>query len=253
MTPPKVERPLVAIACGGTGGHLFPGLAVAEKLVERRADVVLLISPKDVDQQAVKSALGMKVVVLPAVGLTRGRALKFVGGFLGAYRAAKTAFAERVPQAVLAMGGFTSAPPVFAGRSRGAVTFLHDSNTVPGRANRLLAHFVDQAFVGFPEAAGRLFSANVLTTGTPVRPQFEAVHPAACRISLGLAADRPVLLIMGGSQGAAGINDLIVRALPELLQKIPALQVLHLSGIAEQAKVEASYQQLNIKAVIKPF
>jgi len=253
MSGARPDKPLVAIACGGTGGHLFPGLAVAEKLAERRADVMLLISPKEVDQQAVKSAIGMEVVVLPAVGLTRGRVFKFVGGFLGAYRAAKTRFRSRPPQAVLAMGGFTSAPPVFAGRSLGAVSFLHDSNTIPGRANRLLAHFVDQAFVGFSEAAGLLHSANVLATGTPVRPQFEAVHPAACRVSLGLAADRPVLLVMGGSQGAAGINDLVLKALPELLQKIPTLQVLHLSGIGEQAKVESAYEQLKIKAVIKPF
>src|SRR5205807_10050589 len=114
-----------------------------------------------------------------------------------------------------------------------AATFLHDSNTIPGRANRLLAHFVNQVFVGFAAAAGRLCNANVLTTGTPVRPQFEAVDPAACRISLGLVANQPVLLIMGGSQGAAGINDLAFRALPELLGKVANLQILHLSGIAE--------------------
>ena len=253
MSKSRPEKPLVAIACGGTGGHLFPGIAVADKLVARRADVLLLISPKEVDQQAVKSAIGMEIAVLPAVGLTRGRVLQFIRGFSASYRAAKTRFRQRSPQAVLAMGGFTSAPPVFAGRSFGAATFLHESNTIPGRANRLLAHFVNQVFVGFPGAAGRLCSANVLATGTPVRPQFETVDPAACRISLGLAADQPVLLIMGGSQGAAGINDLALRALPELLGKVPNLQILHLSGISEQAKVEAGYQNLKIKAVIRPF
>src|SRR4029078_8511374 len=105
------EKSRIAIACGGTGGHIFPGLAVAERLLQRRADVMLLISPKEVDQQAVKSAIGMEVVVLPAVGLTRGRVFKFAGGFLAAYRAAKARFRSRPPQAVLAMGGFTSAPP----------------------------------------------------------------------------------------------------------------------------------------------
>src|ERR1043166_1715021 len=221
--------PLIAIACGGTGGHLFPGLAVAEKLIERRADVMLLISSKEVDAQAVKSALGMEVVVLPAVGLTRGNVLRFFSGFAGAYRAAKARFAARPPQGVLAMGGFTSAPPIFAGRKFGAITFLHESNTIPGRANRLLAHFVDQAFVGFPIAATSLWNANVVATGTPVRPQFESVDRSACRMSLGLIPDRPVLLVMGGSQGAAGINDLILKAVPELLEKAPQLQILHLT------------------------
>src|SRR5205085_3075674 len=253
MSKNRAEKPLVAIACGGTGGHLFPGIAVADKLVMRGADVLLLISPKEVDQQAVKSAIGMEVAVLPAVGLTRGRVLQFVRGFTGSYRAAKALFRQRTPQAVLAMGGFTSAPPVFAGRFFGAATFLHESNMVHGRANRLLAHFVNQVFVGFAGAAGRLCSANVLATGTPVRPQFETVDPAACRMSLGLAAQQPVLLMMGGSQGAAGVNDLALRALPELLSKVPNLQILHLSGIAEHAKVEAAYKDLKIKAVIRPF
>src|SRR5436305_1832872 len=88
MSKNRAEKPLVAIACGGTGGHLFPGIAVADKLVMRGADVLLLISPKEVDQQAVKSAIGMEVAVLPAVGLTRGRVLQFVRGFTGSYRAA---------------------------------------------------------------------------------------------------------------------------------------------------------------------
>jgi len=253
MTTASPDKPLIAIACGGTGGHLFPGLAVADKLVARRADVMLLISPKEVDQQAVKSAYGMQVVVLPAVGLTRRHALQFLSGFLGSYRAAKSSFRKRPPQAVLAMGGFTSAPPVFAGRSFGAITFLHESNTIPGRANRLLAHFVNQAFVGFSTAAGGLFNPNVLTTGTPVRPQFERVDPSACRMALGLAPDQPVLLVMGGSQGATGINDLALRAIPELIEKMPTLQILHLTGINEQAKVEAAYTGYKGKVVIRPF
>ena len=247
------DRPLIAIACGGTGGHLFPGLAVAEKLLQHGTDVMLLISPKEVDQQAVKSAIGMQVVVLPAVALTRRQVVKFARGFAQSYRAAKAKFRARPPQAVLAMGGFTSAPPVFAGRAFGATTFLHESNTIPGRANRLLAHFVNQAFVGFPGAAGRLFHTNVLATGTPVRPQFEPVNPASCRIALGLAPDRPVLLIMGGSQGAAGINDLALRALPQLLAKFPDLQVLHLTGVTEFARVEEAYKKLAVRAVVRPF
>jgi UDP-N-acetylglucosamine--N-acetylmuramyl-(pentapeptide) pyrophosphoryl-undecaprenol N-acetylglucosamine transferase len=248
-----LKNSLIAIACGGTGGHLFPGLAVAEKLVQRRADVMLLISPKEVDQQAVKSAIGMEVVVLPAVGLTRGQIFRFGKGFIQSYRAAKARFAPRPPKAVLAMGGFTSAPPIFAGRAFGATTFLHESNTIPGRANRLLAHFVNQAFIGFPTTAGRLFHTNILTTGTPVRPQFELADPASCRVALGLAPDRPVLLIMGGSQGAIGINDLALQAIPPLRERFSNLQLLHLTGVRELAKVEEGYRNLQVKAVVRPF
>src|SRR5512136_388057 len=96
-------KPYVAIACGGTGGHLFPGLAVAEELVRRGCEVRLLISPKDVDQQAVSTVAGMAVATLPAVGLTRGHRLQFLIGFWKSVLAAKQMFRAHPPQAVLAM------------------------------------------------------------------------------------------------------------------------------------------------------
>jgi UDP-N-acetylglucosamine--N-acetylmuramyl-(pentapeptide) pyrophosphoryl-undecaprenol N-acetylglucosamine transferase len=250
LTPSK---PLVVIACGGTGGHLFPGVAVGEQLLLRGCDVTLLVSPKEVDQHAVTSALGMKVATLPAVGMTRGKLLQFAAGFWNSYRAAKQLFRERPPQAVLAMGGFTSAPPVLAGRACGAATFLHESNTIPGKANRWLAHFVDQAFVGFPTAAGRLHHTNILCTGTPVRPQFQPAEPDSCRMALGLAPERPVMLVMGGSQGAHGINDLVLQALPALLKASPELQFIHLTGPSDVVKVQSGYDALKAKAVVRPF
>jgi UDP-N-acetylglucosamine--N-acetylmuramyl-(pentapeptide) pyrophosphoryl-undecaprenol N-acetylglucosamine transferase len=253
VTKPLAPKPLVAIACGGTGGHLFPGVAVGEQLLLRGCDVTLLVSPKEVDQHAVTSALGMKVATLPAVGMTRGRLLQFAAGFWNSYRAAKRLFRERPPQAVLAMGGFTSAPPVLAGRACGSTTFLHESNTIPGKANRWLAHFVDQAFVGFPTAAGRLHHANILCTGTPVRPQFQAAEPASCRMALGLATERPVLLVMGGSQGASGINDIVLQAASVLLKASPDLQFLHLTGPGDVAKVQSGYEALKARAVVRPF
>jgi hypothetical protein len=164
--------------------------------------VGLLISPKDVDQEAVKSALErrapsrresdnsqraelvlgapMEVFTLPAVGLQNRNYFSFAGSFVKSLFAAKKIFRQRRPAAVLAMGGFTSAPPVWAGKDFGAKTFLHESNTIPGRANRLLARYVDEAFVGFPSAAARLRARKVTTTGTPVRAGFVAagVPPA---------------------------------------------------------------------------
>ena len=253
MKSSTTSKPLVAIACGGTGGHLFPGVAVGEQLLLRGCDVTLLVSPKEVDQHAVKSATGMGVATLPAVGMTRGKLLNFVAGFWKSYRAAKSLFRERTPQAVLAMGGFTSAPPVLAGRACGAATFLHESNTIPGKANRWLAHFVDQAFVGFPTAGARLRHKNILCTGTPVRPQFQLGEPASCRMALGLAPEHPVVLVMGGSQGASGINDLVLQALPALLKVSPQLQFIHLTGANDVAKVQAGYAAQHAKAVVRPF
>jgi len=250
---PAANRPLVAIACGGTGGHLFPGMAVAEELMIRGCDTVLLVSPKDVDQRIMQSAGGAEFATLPSVGMVKGRRLQFISGFIKSYREVRQLFNRRTPQAVLAMGGFTSAPPVLAARSAGALTFLHESNTIPGRANRWLAHVVNQAFIGFPEAAGRLHHPNVLCTGTPVRPQFQAADPESSRVALGLHPLRPLVLVMGGSQGASGVNDLVLRALPQLLHAAPELQFIHLAGATEVDKVRAGYELHQARAVVRPF
>ena len=251
MTSSGANTPFVAIACGGTGGHLFPGLAVAEQLQKRGCAVALLISPKDVDQEAVKSVRGMEIVTLPAVALQNRNYLSFARSFWQSRRASQKLFKSRPPHAVLAMGGFTSAPPILAARKFGARTFLHESNTIPGRANRFLARFVDEAFVGFPDAAARLRARKVTTTGTPVRSQFQPGHPAPCRAALGLEPDRPTVLVMGGSQGASGINEMILSALTLLDGR--DWQWLHLTGAKDVETVRAAYDKLSLDAVVKSF
>ena len=251
MNPSASPKPFIAIACGGTGGHLFPGLAVAQQLQERGCDVALLISPKEVDQQAVKSVLGMEIFTLPAVGLQNRNYFSFAKSFWKSFRATQKFFKKRRPAAVLAMGGFTSAPPIFAAKFTGAKTFLHESNTIPGRANRLLARFVDAAFIGFPETAARLLAKKTLVTGTPVRPQFQIRAAAECRVALGLDASCLTILVVGGSQGARGLNDLVLSALP--LLKNYGWQFLHLTGANDFEKVNAAYAANGIKAVVKPF
>ena len=253
MTPARATLPHVAIACGGTGGHLFPGLAVARQILARGGSVTLLISPKEVDQQAVKSARGLEIVTLPAVALQRGRRFAFLAGCWQSWCAARQLFKSRRPDAVLAMGGFTSAPPVLAGRGLGVKTFLHESNTIPGRANRWLARLVDQAFVGFSQTGSRLAARQVTCTGTPVRPQFQPRDAALCRVALGLDGNRPMVLVMGGSQGANGINDLILSTLPVLARNVPQWQWLHLSGPQDAEKVRQAYTELGLTAVVLPF
>ena len=279
MNSYRQNRPFVAIACGGTGGHLFPGLAVADQLRQRGCDVALLISPKDVDQQAVKATLKsqalprsgqpdeaentgvmpgapMEIFTLPAVALQNGNYLSFARTFVKSYFAARKVFQRRRPDAVLAMGGFTSAPPVFAAKFSGVKTFLHESNTIPGRANRLLARFVHTAFIGFPETANRLCAKKILVTGTPVRPQFSPAshvqHPAPdCRRTLGLDPVPPTILVVGGSQGAHGLNEMILSALPLLRNR--GWQWLHLTGANDFGTVKSAYAANKIKAVVRPF
>lgn len=248
------HRPIhVAIACGGTGGHLFPGLAVGRALLRRGARVTLLVSPKDVDQQVVRGLSDFDVVTLPAVGLQGRNHLGFAWSFGRSFLAARTRFARWKPEIVLAMGGFTSAPPILAGRWSGAVTALHESNTIPGRANRILSRVVSAAFVGFAEAVPRLPGVRAEVTGTPVRETFSVRDPGSARRAFGFAPDRPVLSILGGSQGASGLNEVVKAALPALARRWPGLQFIHLAGPRDVAALQAAYAKEGLQAVVLPF
>jgi UDP-N-acetylglucosamine--N-acetylmuramyl-(pentapeptide) pyrophosphoryl-undecaprenol N-acetylglucosamine transferase len=242
-----------AVACGGTGGHFFPGLAVARQLRERGGEVSLLISPKDVDQKSVRAASGLDIITLPGVGLQRGGAWSFWRGFGKSYLQAVRHFRLRPPVAVLGMGGFTSAPPLLAARSFGARIFLHESNTIPGRANRYLSWLVDRAFTGFPVAADRLHTRKVTVTGTPVRTEFAVREPAACRVELGLDPEQPVVLVMGGSQGASAINNLALQVLPLLVGQLPGVQWLHLTGSVDFEKMKAGYAGVQARVRVLDF
>ena len=244
----------VAIACGGTGGHLFPGIAVAEELRKRGGHASLLISAKDVHQQAVKDVHGMEILTLPAVGLSRFNLPGFAWRFSKSYFQARRSFLRNPPDCVLGMGGFTSAPPVLAARRAGATTFLHESNTIPGRANRLLARFVDGAFIYFEQTAALLNTPRIECVGMPVRrPFLEPIESDAARASLGLKTESPVLLVMGGSQGASGVNDLVLSSLPLLRAALPSLQFIHLTGTRDLEKVRAAYAAQNVPAVVRAF
>lgn len=243
----------VAIACGGTGGHLFPGMAVGEKLLARGCDVTLLVSNKEVDQLSSRGATGMEIISLPAVPLLKSNFPIFAKTFWQSLLQVRRYFRNRKPSAVLAMGGFTSAAPIVAGRLVGARTAIHESNSFAGRANRLLAPWVNHVFIGFASAANQLGNRSVQFTGTPVRSQFEPLDPAPCRMALGLDPASPVLLVMGGSQGASAVNKTVLEAVPLLLKRIPSLQILHLTGTANYESISASYKASASRAKVFPF
>lgn len=249
-----LQVPFIAIACGGTGGHLFPGLAVAEALLKIGAQPALLVSTKAVDRAAAAAAPpGISVESLPGVGWNPRRPDLFLRGAFGSWRQAQRCFRSRRPDAVLAMGGFTSLGPVLEARRLGLRTFLHESNTIPGRANRWLARWVDAVYVGFPEAANRLRAREVRDVGTPVRGDIGYGSPGASRRALGLDPERPVLLICGGSQGARAINRAVLDALDLFRERLPLLQFLHLTGQQDQETVADAYRRRSLRAQVHGF
>lgn len=242
------------IACGGTGGHLFPGIAVAEVLQDRGHEVMLLVSEKDIDAVALSGRTNFRVEKLPTVGLPSPFSPAFFGfsrRFFESLSLCRSLYRKFKPQAVLGMGGFTSTAPVLAGRIRGIATFIHESNAVPGKANRWTARMVNAVMLGFKECAPFFPKTRTEITGTPVRTELVHLDRADARRKLGLQEDLPTLLVMGGSQGASGINQALIKALP-FLEGAP-LQVIHLSGARDERLVADNYRRENVPAYIGAF
>ena len=242
------------IACGGTGGHLFPGIAVAEVLRERGHEVMLLVSEKDIDALALSGRNNFRVEKLPTIGLPSAFSpalFGFARRFYESLGLCRAIYRKFQPHVVLGMGGFTSTAPVLAGRIRGIATFIHESNAVPGKANRLTARMVRAVMLGFKECAPFFPRTHTEVTGTPVRTELVRLDRKAARRRLGLHEDLPTLLVMGGSQGASGINQALIKSLP-FLHGLP-LQVIHFSGARDERLVADNYRRENIPAHIAAF
>ncbi len=242
------------IACGGTGGHLFPGLAVAEVLRDRGHTVLLFISEKEIDSVAVSQHPEFRFEKLPTIGLPSPFSPTIVG-FMQRFNESLTRcrqlYRSFEPQVVLGMGGFTSTAPIMAGRMRKIPTFIHESNAIPGKANRLTARLVRAVLLGFQECAPFFPKARTELTGTPIRAGLQRMGRATARRKLGLREDLRTLLVMGGSQGAAGINQAIIRSLPSL--RDDPLQVIHLAGPRDERLVADNYQREKIPAYVAAF
>jgi UDP-N-acetylglucosamine--N-acetylmuramyl-(pentapeptide) pyrophosphoryl-undecaprenol N-acetylglucosamine transferase len=242
------------IACGGTGGHLFPGIAVAEVLRDRGHEVILLVSEKEIDALALSGRTNFRFEKLPTVGLPSPFSpaiLGFIRRFYESLSLCRSIYRKFKPQVVLGMGGFTSTAPVLAGRIRGVSTFIHESNAIPGKANRLTARMVRAVMLGFKECAPFFPKARTEVTGTPIRTDLKPLDRQVARQRLGLRTDLPTLLVMGGSQGASGINQAIIKSLP-FLHGAP-LQVIHLSGARDERLVADNYGREKIPAYISAF
>jgi UDP-N-acetylglucosamine--N-acetylmuramyl-(pentapeptide) pyrophosphoryl-undecaprenol N-acetylglucosamine transferase len=243
------------IAAGGTGGHLFPGLAVGEVLRKRGHEVMVLISEKEIDSLATQGRSEFRIERVPGVGLQSKSPvalLRFVMKFRSGLNQVKALCREFQPRAVLGMGGFTSTAPILAGRARKIPTFVHESNAIPGKANKLNARLVTRVLVGFKECAARFPAGRSLVTGTPVRSSLATkLEKSQALAAFGFGNGRKTLLVMGGSQGAHGINKALADALPKLADK--PLQVIHLTGRKDEETMRESYRRADIPAYVAAF
>lgn len=245
----------IIIACGGTGGHLFPGIAVAQAAKARGHEVLVLISEKQIDALASKGHDDLKFATLPAIAMPSVFSLailKFLYRFWKASRECRRLIKSNGAHAVLGMGGFTSLAPLYAGRRSRLKTLLHESNAIPGKANRLSAKFCDLILLGLAECEKFFLPGKTRVVGTPLRESLKRnIAPEEAWRFFDLDPARKVILVMGGSQGARGVNESVLGALANLDPN--SVQLIHLTGPQELGVVQRAYAESGFRAYVAPF
>jgi UDP-N-acetylglucosamine--N-acetylmuramyl-(pentapeptide) pyrophosphoryl-undecaprenol N-acetylglucosamine transferase len=244
------RRLSIVIAGGGTGGHLYPGIAVARELLRQRPDAQVSFAGTSRGLEArVVPREGFELDVIRSAGLKgkslrarlRGAAL-LVPSALDAWRA----LSRRSPDVVLGVGGYSSGPVVLLAALRGIPTMVIEQNAVPGLTNRWLARVVRAAAVTYDETR-RFFGTRGFVAGNPVRSEFFT----AVRTSRPDAGTR--VLILGGSQGAHVVNVAAVEAAAELARRCPGLELVHQTGERDLAAVREGYARAGVAARTESF
>ncbi|HET7844480.1 MAG TPA: undecaprenyldiphospho-muramoylpentapeptide beta-N-acetylglucosaminyltransferase, partial [Xanthomonadales bacterium] len=238
----------VLIMAGGTGGHIFPGIAVAKALVARGIEVLWLGSTGGLESTIVPAA-GLPFEGVEIAGLRgKGWGARLAGPWrlMRAIFAARRIVARAKPRSALALGGFASGPGGVACRLAGVPLLVHEQNRVPGMTNRVLARFARRVLVGFPDAFGQ----RAEHVGNPVRAEIAAVPPPAQRFAREAGPVR--VLVLGGSQGARALNRAVPAALATLATETP-LVVRHQTGKRLHAEAQADYAKTSLDARVEPF
>ncbi len=238
----------VILAGGGTGGHLFPGLAVAREFQRRDAMTEILF---------VGTEKGIEARVLPREGFpletitVKGLKGRGVRGLLDALYGIPTGLLQSLgivkrfrPDCILGLGGYASGPLLLAAKLRGIRCAIMEQNLQPGFTNKMLARFVDRIFTSYPETASYLPSKKVLETGNPVRWQSLPDAPKG---------EKFTLLIFGGSAGAHRINMAVLDALKHMTDLASQLRIVHQTGAADFPSISKAYQTLPFDAEALPF
>ena len=233
---------VLMVAGGGTGGHIYPAIAIAREYLARDAArrVVFVGTEKGLEKTIVPKA-GFPLEFIDVGGLKGKGGLDLVRnvfrvpkGFLQAWRL----IGKHNPSVVLGVGGYSSGPVLLAAKLRGVPTIIHEANAFPGLANRSLARLVTTVAVAFEEAGPRMKRADAVVTGNPIRNEFfEATNNQQPTTN-----NRQRLVLFGGSQGSRILNDTMSAALLFLARHKDTLQIVHQTGPNELEKVKAAYR-----------
>ncbi|MCX5834158.1 MAG: undecaprenyldiphospho-muramoylpentapeptide beta-N-acetylglucosaminyltransferase [Deltaproteobacteria bacterium] len=242
----------VIIAGGGTGGHLFPGVAVAEEFMRRdNTNKILFIGTKKGVEAAILPGLGFELATLDVAGI-KGKGLRDMAKALckipqslgRSFRIVR----DFGPDILIGVGGYASGPAVLVAHWMGVRTAVMEQNAIPGITNKLLGRFVDRAFVSFEETKKAFPEDKVLLTGNPIRADFLRDMEKNEGKS-----ERFTLLVFGGSQGAHRINMIFLEALKFLKMDRTKPRIIHQTGGADFETVKRAYGELGMEADVRPF
>jgi UDP-N-acetylglucosamine--N-acetylmuramyl-(pentapeptide) pyrophosphoryl-undecaprenol N-acetylglucosamine transferase len=253
-----MSGPVYIFAGGGTGGHLYPALAVAEEFAAVRpgARIVFACSQREIDRRILSPTPYARVAqpIRPLPRSPRGWG-RFVRGLLSSGLLGGDLVRDLRPAAVFGLGGFAAVPVVLAAADAGVPTGLLCIDAVPGLANRFLAGRAEVIFTQFAQTAGHLrrHRSKLQQLGCPVRPALLKASSAEARQHFGLRGERRTLLVAAGSQGAANINEAVAAIRPDLDELAGRWQVLHVPGPGKAEQVRAAYQGGRIHHVVVEF
>jgi UDP-N-acetylglucosamine--N-acetylmuramyl-(pentapeptide) pyrophosphoryl-undecaprenol N-acetylglucosamine transferase len=261
----------IVIMAGGTGGHVFPALAVAKELIEKGWQVSWLGTQKGLEGRVIPEQ-GIEIDWLSVAGVRgKGWQGKITAALLliKACAQALKILRQRKPDVVLGMGGFVAGPGGLMAKLLGIPLIIHEQNRVPGTTNRLLARMADQVLEAFPDSFNKKFNATF--TGNPLRKEFliapapsatapgVALPPASMQSPFSKGEVTPhfekggqggiKILVVGGSQGAQVLNEVV----PDALAQLNNVAVRHQTGSAMQKQVESRYKELGVKAEVYAF
>ena len=244
------------ISCGGTGGHLAPGISLAQSLLERKHKCWLLISNKTIDARLIKKYPEIKFVCVPGVALSFKplRFLKFCYYLLSGFVFNLKFLSSHKPSLVIGFGGFISAGVGLASLVLGYPLVLHEANHQPGRAIRLLAPFAQRVYLPSGVKIKNLAVSLMRHYGYPVRSEIRCIPKKTARQNLGIDRDGKLLVIIGGSQGARSLNDWVLKHFERLGAK--GISIYCISGLSKvsQGTLEVnSVDGRNAKVYWVPF
>lgn len=230
----------VLIACGGTGGHIYPGLTIGSVLQKQGVDVQFIGSSLRMEKDKIPAA-GFAFEGLPVRPLNKRKPISSLLNWARCTQQARRMMQKQRPAAVVGLGSYITVPALLAARSLGIPIFLIETNVVPGKANQFLGRLATWVALAHARTAAAFPHTLCHVTGSPVRPEFGSYSRSQGAQLFGLDPQHPVLLITGGSQGAALINDTIVRELPQFLA-LPKLQIVHVCGASNHDQIKEATQ-----------